>query len=154
MDVAQALTNLLSIPSLPGTYSLPGPSEMTYEYILTLISGLTYQPPSRAPTLPKPFALAIARLGQAIWWPTLCPDEVRRRYIDDVAAPGDWDKFGIVPDEIEQHAIAFVRRYRSAYVSPPAPLSSSGPGNDLRFAVAAGRTSRAQWCSPLRASLR
>ncbi|KAH9948833.1 NADH dehydrogenase [Amylocystis lapponica] len=117
MDVAQALTNLISMSALPDTFSLPGPSELTYEYLLTLVSHLTCQPPSRAPVLPKAVALALARAAQAVWWPTLSPDEVRRRYIDDVNVPGDWDKLGVVPDEIEQHAIAYVRRYRSACVS-------------------------------------
>jgi len=114
MDVAQALTNLISIPSMPGTYSLPGPSEMTYEYLLSLVANVTYNPASRAPVVPKAVALALARVAQAIWWPTLSPDEVRRRYINDADVPGDWDKFGVVPDEIEQHAIAYLRMYRSA----------------------------------------
>lgn len=114
MDVAQALTNILSIPSLPGTFSLPGPSEMSYEYLLALVSSITYNPPTRAPTLPKAVALALAKAGQAVWWPALSPDEVERRYIDDVDVPGDWDRLGVTPDEIEQHAITYLRRYRSA----------------------------------------
>ncbi|PCH40004.1 NADH dehydrogenase [Wolfiporia cocos MD-104 SS10] len=114
MDVAQALTNLLSVPALPGTINLPGPSTLTFEYLLALISSVTYNPPSRAPVVPKPVALALSKLAQRIWWPTLSPDEVTRRYLDDVDVPGDWDKVGVMPDEIEQHAITYLRRYRAA----------------------------------------
>ena len=57
------------------------------------------------------------KAAQAVWWPLLSPDEVARRYIDDSDAQGDWDVVGVEPDEIESHAIKYVRRYRSAYVS-------------------------------------
>lgn len=116
MDVAQALTNLLEKPVLPRTLSLPGPSTLTYEYLLELVSSLTYVPPSGAPTLPKPVALYLAKLAQSVWWPALSPDEVETRYIDDVQTPGDWDAVGVVPDEIETHAIKYLRMYRSACV--------------------------------------
>lgn len=128
MDVAQALTNLISIPSLPGTLSLPGPSTLTYAYILDLISTVTYNAPSRAPVVPKPIANLLAKVSQNVWWPVISPDEVTRRYLDDVGAGaeyaeekdekalGDWDKVGVVPDEMENHAITYLRRYRSAYV--------------------------------------
>ena len=107
------------MPALPGTFNLPGPSTLTYEYLLTLVSTITYNPPSRAPVVPKAVALALAKAAQAAWWPMLSPDEVIRRYIDDVDVPGDWDKFGVIPDEIEEHAITYLRRYRSAYVFLP-----------------------------------
>ncbi|THH27028.1 hypothetical protein EUX98_g7157 [Antrodiella citrinella] len=118
MDVAQALTNILTVPSLPGTLNLPGPSTLTYEYLLTLVSSLTYLPPSKAPVVPKKLATLLAKVAQQIWWPALSPDEVERRFIDDVDVPGDWDKLGVRPDEIEDHAITYVRRYRTAYVDP------------------------------------
>ncbi|ETW81816.1 hypothetical protein HETIRDRAFT_475334 [Heterobasidion irregulare TC 32-1] len=120
MDVAQALANLISVPALSRTLALPGPSTLTFEYLLELVSTMTYNPPSRAPVLPQRVALALARAAQAVWWPALSPDEVVRRFIDDVDAPGDWDAVGVVPDEIENHAITYVRRYRSAanYVRP------------------------------------
>ncbi|KAI0032552.1 NAD(P)-binding protein [Vararia minispora EC-137] len=121
MDVAQALANLERMDALPQIMSLPGPSTHTYAYLLELISTLTYNAPSGAPTLPKSLVLAAAGLLQrALFWPTLSPDEIERRYIDDVGADrdkkfsGDWDVVGIHPDEIERHAIAYVRRYRSA----------------------------------------
>jgi len=117
MDVAQALSNLVRMPAIDRTLALPGPSTLTYEYLLELVSTLTYNPPSRAPVVPKRIALALARVAQRIWWPTLSPDEVERRYIDDADTPGDWALVGVEPDEIENHAITYVRRYRSAYVT-------------------------------------
>ncbi|KAI0693982.1 NADH dehydrogenase [Cytidiella melzeri] len=117
MDVAQALTNILSMPSLPGTLNLPGPSTLTYDYLLALLSTVTYKPPSRAPVVPKRVALLLARVAQNVWWPALSPDEVERRYIDDSDVPGDWDKVGVELTEIEENALLYLRRYRSAYVN-------------------------------------
>lgn len=126
MDVAQALTNIISIPSLPGVLSLPGPSTLTYAYLLDLVSTVTYNPPSRAPVVPQAVAKFLAKISQNVWWPVISPDEVTRRYLDDVGAGaengeekdlGDWDKVGVVPDEMENHAITYLRRYRSACVN-------------------------------------
>lgn len=134
MDVAQALANLTSIPQLPGTLSLPGPSTLTYEYLLELVDSITLRAPSRAPVLPKAVASALAKAAQSVWWPALSPDEVIRRYIDDVDVAGDWAAVGMSePSEIENHAITYLRRYRSAenFVRPivfparPAPVVSS-----------------------------
>jgi NADH dehydrogenase (ubiquinone) 1 alpha subcomplex subunit 9 len=114
MDVAQALVNLMPLPPLPQTLSLPGPSTLTFQYLLDLVESIAITPPSRAPVLPKSVALALAKLGQAVWWPTLTPDEVERRFIDDVDVTGDWETVGVSPSEIESHAITYLRRYRSA----------------------------------------
>ena len=123
MDVAQAMSNINDIPSLPGTLNLPGPSEMSYEYLLNLVSHVTYRPPSSAPVVPKRIATLLAKTAQNVWWPALSPDEVERRFISDVQVPGDWDKVGIQPSEIEDHAITYLRRYRSAYVQTfPSPF--------------------------------
>lgn len=64
--------------------------------------------------VPKSVALALAKAAQYIWWPALSPDEVERRYINDSDVPGDWDQVGVEPTEIEDHAITYLRRYRSA----------------------------------------
>jgi NADH dehydrogenase (ubiquinone) 1 alpha subcomplex subunit 9 len=114
--VAQALANLLSHSRPSQTISLPGPSTLTYEYLLDLVSSVTLNPPSRAPVLPRPIATILSKLGQNVWWPALSPDEIIRRYVDDVDVPGDWDAVGIQPTEIEDMAIAILRRFRSAYV--------------------------------------
>lgn len=135
MDVAQALSNLVGMPIVDRTLALPGPSTLTYEYLLELVSTLTYNPPSRAPVIPKQVALALARAAQRIWWPALSPDEVERRYIDDADTPGDWAVVGVEPDEIENHAITYVRRYRSACVCilSASPLALARQGVPLLF---------------------
>ena len=88
MDVAHALSNLIGMPVIDRTLALPGPSTLTYEYLLELVSALTYNPPSRAPVVLKRVALALTRVAQRIWWPALSPDEVERRYIDDAEHSG------------------------------------------------------------------
>ncbi|KAH6911355.1 NADH dehydrogenase [Coprinopsis sp. MPI-PUGE-AT-0042] len=119
MDVAQALANLTRNPKVTGEINLP--------YLLELVESVTLRPPSRAPGLPKFMAQQIAKLGNTVWWPTLSPDEVTRRFIDDAEHAGNWDAVGIVPAEIEDHAITYLRRYRSAVnfvrpvVFPPRP---------------------------------
>jgi NADH dehydrogenase (ubiquinone) 1 alpha subcomplex subunit 9 len=161
MDVAQALTNILSMPSLPGTLNLPGPSTLTYDYLLALLSTVTYNAPTRAPVVPKPIATLLARLAQNVWWPALSPDEVERRYIDDSDVPGDWDKVGVVPTEIEENALLYLRRYRSAYVSRSfmktnLVLPSRWPPFNSRLcceiadvdSTLLGKTLCARWCCP------
>jgi NADH dehydrogenase (ubiquinone) 1 alpha subcomplex subunit 9 len=115
MDVAQGLANILSAPKIgAGTLSLPGPATLTYEYLLELVSSVTFNPPSSAPVVPKSVALVLSKLSQNIWWPSLSPDEIERRYIDDSDVPGDWNVFGIHPEDIETYATTYLRRYRSA----------------------------------------
>lgn len=104
----------MSHPQPGRTLNLPGPSTLTYQYLLDLVSSVTLHPPSRAPVLPEKLAGLIAGLGRGVWWPTLSPDEVARRYIDDAEVPGDWDAVGVEPSEIEPHAITYLRRYRTA----------------------------------------
>ncbi|KAF9527562.1 NADH dehydrogenase [Crepidotus variabilis] len=120
LDVAQSLVNLLSNPRPSSTINLPGPSTLTYEYLLDLVSSVTLQPPSRAPVLPKAAANILSKIGQNVWWPALSPDEVTRRYINDVDVEGDWDAVGVQPSEIEDSAIAHLRHYRTAenYLRP------------------------------------
>lgn len=125
MDVAQALGNLMGLSQLAGTVSLPGPRTLSSEYLLDLVSSVTYNPPSRSPVIPKRVALAVARGAQSVWWPLICPDEVERRYLDDVTVVGDWEAVGVVPDDIENHAITYLRRYRSAYVCSLRDVSMS-----------------------------
>jgi NADH dehydrogenase (ubiquinone) 1 alpha subcomplex subunit 9 len=115
-DVAQVLANLLPLPARSQTLSLPGPTTYTYNELLNLIQAFTHNAPTTAPTIPKSLALMGAKAAQLIWWPALSPDEVIRRYMDDSTVKGDWDAVGIVPEEVENVAINYLRRYRSAYV--------------------------------------
>ena len=138
MDVAQALTNLIGVPAMAATLSLPGPTTHTYNYLLELVASVLYEPITRAPTVPKPLALAATSLAQFAYFPMISPDEVRRRYIDDALSlpeqravedweipedvkpvaeiPGDWDKVGVTPEEIEQYALLYLRQYRTMCV--------------------------------------
>ncbi|KAL1736680.1 hypothetical protein EV714DRAFT_242078 [Schizophyllum commune] len=115
MDVAQALANLMEMPRIERTLNLPGPSTLTYEFLLDLVASVSLRPASAAPALPKGLAKWAANLvSKSVWWPTLSPDEIERRYIDDATVPGAWDVVGVTPSEIENHAITYLRRYRSA----------------------------------------
>jgi NADH dehydrogenase (ubiquinone) 1 alpha subcomplex subunit 9 len=100
----------------PGTFSLPGPVTFTLEYLLEFVQSVAYLQPSSIPYLPKPVMLAIARLAQLPWFPMISPDELERRYIDDADVEGDWDAFSVRPGRIEDHALAILRRFRSAFV--------------------------------------
>ncbi|KAF7982927.1 hypothetical protein HWV62_25214 [Athelia sp. TMB] len=114
IDVAQALANLMHSPRAEGTFSLPGPTEYTIEYLLELVQSVAYLKPSAIPYLPKPAMMAIAKIAQLAWWPMVSPDELQRRYIDDASVAGDWDAFGVKPAAVEDHILAYVRRFRSA----------------------------------------
>jgi len=146
MDVAEALSVMLTAPvtSTASTFALPGPKVHTFNSIQNLVSAMTMKPVTSAPTLPKPIATLLATaLNRGLWWPTVSPDEVERKYIDDFGVdamthvPKDvpagwaeeavakmtgidgeavksWGELDIYPDMIEEHAIKYLRRYRSA----------------------------------------
>ncbi|KAL7418564.1 Protein-lysine N-methyltransferase efm5 [Cryptotrichosporon argae] len=147
LDVAEALSLMLTAPvtSVASTFALPGPAVHTYQSILELISAMTLKPTSTALTVPKPLAKLFATLvNRGLWWPTVSPDEIERRYIDDAGAQllaesneqgpsgwasanqssaqtgvdgepvKSWGQLAMTPDHIEEHAIKYVRRYRSA----------------------------------------
>lgn len=153
MDVAEALNVMMTAPvtSTASTFALPGPKVHTFNSLQNLVSAMTMKPVSSAPTLPKPIATMLATmLNRGLWWPTVSPDEIERKYIDDFGVdamskvdleakpagwelPGgpakmvgidgeavkSWGELDIYPDQIEEHAIKYLRRYRSAYVSDP-----------------------------------
>lgn len=116
MDVAQGLTNLIYQPALARTLSLPGPQTFTIEQMFDLVQAITMNPASKAPHLPKFVAKLLARTSDFVWWPVLSPDQVERRYIDDANVEGDWDALGVVPDEIERHAVNYLQSYRAPSV--------------------------------------
>lgn len=114
LDVAQALSNLMHIAAPGQTLNLPGPNQYTYNDLMELIGAVTYNPVTRAPTIPKPLALFLTKMAQYVWWPLLSPDEVERRFLNDVDVKGDWDLLGLAPEQMENVAISYLRRYRSA----------------------------------------
>jgi NADH dehydrogenase (ubiquinone) 1 alpha subcomplex subunit 9 len=114
LDVARALARLSSMPPVPKTISLPGPQAYSIEYLLELVSSVTYRPASRSPHLPKPIAKLFSRVSGLVWWPALSQDQVERRYIDDASIEGDWDVFDFTPDALEEHALTYLQMYRSS----------------------------------------
>lgn len=72
--------------------------------------------------IPKIIAKTTAKAVDFIWWPTLSPDEIERRYINDTIDPNTktFADLGIEPQELESLALMFLRRYRSsAYFDQP-----------------------------------
>lgn len=114
LDVARALAHLASVPPVPRVLSLPGPQSYTIEYMLELISSVTFRPVSRSLHLPKSLAKFMSKVSGLVWWPVLSPDQIERRYIDDAGVTGDWDVFGFAPDALEQHILTYLQMYRSS----------------------------------------
>jgi hypothetical protein len=118
-DVAQAMANLTQEPKIHSTtFNLPGPVTFNYAEMQKLISLFTFRPVSGVPEVPKRIAEFLSKLSQLIWWPSLSPDEIERRFIDDVMVDGaqDWAALGVNPIEVEKVATLILRRYRSGYV--------------------------------------
>ncbi|GAA6029489.1 hypothetical protein JCM8097_003705 [Rhodosporidiobolus ruineniae] len=117
LDVASALNTMYTAPSTIGElYALPGPRTYTFEQLIHLAEALTLKK-LRGPNFPKPLLAALARAWDLVWWPTVSPDEVTRRYIDDLpVAPGvkGFADLGIEPDLLDDLAIIYLRRYRGA----------------------------------------
>nr|XP_018265705.1 NADH dehydrogenase (ubiquinone) 1 alpha subcomplex 9 [Kwoniella dejecticola CBS 10117]OBR87863.1 NADH dehydrogenase (ubiquinone) 1 alpha subcomplex 9 [Kwoniella dejecticola CBS 10117] len=147
MDVAAALDLMLNAPvtSVASTFALPGPVLHTFNSLASLVSSITLNPTSTAPTVPKQVAKLVATaLNRGIWWPTISPDEIERKYIDDLGVEAfstpnaekvksgweeayvtqtkgidgeevkSWKELDMIPDPIEEHAIKYLRRYRAA----------------------------------------
>jgi NADH dehydrogenase (ubiquinone) 1 alpha subcomplex subunit 9 len=86
-DVVSALATMLNAPltSTASTFVLAGPEKFTYNELLNLVSFFTMRPVSNFPTVPKPLAKLFATLvNRGVWWPTVSPDEIERKYIDDI----------------------------------------------------------------------
>ena len=119
-DVAQAMANITQNTKIQSTttFNLPGPVTFNHAEMQKLISLFTFRPVSGAPEVPKRFAMFLSKLSQRIWWPSLSPDEIERRFIDDVMvdAVQDWAALGVDPVEVEKIATSILRRYRSGYV--------------------------------------
>ena len=99
------------------SFSLASPKTYTIAQLRKLVESLTFRKIDRDFLNVPKFALSAAtRIGDLAWWPMLNPDELARRYVDDLPdAPGTkgWADLGITPDLIEDVAIIYLRRYRS-----------------------------------------
>lgn len=120
IDVAMALERMLNADntSMGQTFSLPGPKTYSIKQLLTLVESLTFTSVLKEGlNTPKWLAMAAAKIGDKAWWPMISPDEITRRYIDDLPdRPGtkSWEDLGMQPDAIEEAAIVYLRRYRPA----------------------------------------
>lgn len=97
------------------TFSLPGPKTYTYNDLLALCEARTLKKLTGFNT-PKPIASLITRLWENVWWPTISPDEVTRRFLDDKepeAGTLGFADLNITPGVLEELAIIYLRRYRS-----------------------------------------
>lgn len=117
---------MLSAPSTASsTFALAGPKTYTYATLMSLIESVTLKKLS-GPNFPKPMLMLAARLWDFVWWKTVSPDEVTRRYLDDVSAAEElravgvngellkgFAELGIEPDVVEDAAITYLRRHRS-----------------------------------------
>jgi len=133
-DVAQGLANIARLPELDGQMlSLSGPIPFTYNELEQLISLFTFHPVSTLPEAPRWLANYLSKISQLIWWPSLSPDEIERRFISapETDSSEDWAKVGVQPTEIENVALSILRRYRSGrnftrpVVLPNAPKRTS-----------------------------
>ncbi|CAD6573292.1 MAG: hypothetical protein TREMPRED_000769 [Tremellales sp. Tagirdzhanova-0007] len=147
LDVASALCTMLNAPitATASTFVLPGPQAYTYNELLNLVTFFTMKPVPNYPTVPQGLAKLFATiLNRALWWPTVSPDEIERKYVDDAgletlfapqqeSKPSGWGTSGsaamrgidgepvkgwaeldIEPALIEHHAIKYLRRYRDS----------------------------------------
>ncbi|WFD25964.1 Protein-lysine N-methyltransferase efm5 [Malassezia nana] len=119
LDVAQALVTIAQNDALSmgETFSLYGPKTYTVRELLQIVEDITYQKiVSPEVNVPRPVFSALAKFGEKIaWWPMFNADEVTRRFIDEVPAPGTkgFADLGITPDVLEDVAIMYLRRFRS-----------------------------------------
>ncbi len=131
INVAQALEIMMDADntSMGQTFSLASPRYYTIEELRNLVQSLTMKKLVREGVNVPKFAMRLAtRAGDQAWWPMLSPDELERRYVDDLPdAPGtkSWADLGMEPDKIEDVAITYLRMYRS-HLHYELPVEGSG----------------------------
>ena len=116
------------VTSTGQTFSLAGPKTYTIEEILAVVNQLTHRKIVRSLNVPKPLLKLATKVADLAWWPMLNPDELDRRYIDDLPdepATKSWADLGIEPENLEDVAITYMRRYRS-HLHYERPIESGG----------------------------
>jgi NADH dehydrogenase (ubiquinone) 1 alpha subcomplex subunit 9 len=117
LDVASALNviNDAERTTLGKTISLPGPKTYTMDQVFDIVEAETYRK-LRGFNVPASIAKIAAGLYENVWWPTVCPDEITRRFIDDKEPEEGtlgFGDLGITPEPLEDLAVVYLRRYRS-----------------------------------------
>lgn len=131
IDVAHALEIMMDaeVTATGSTFSLAGPRTYTITQLLALVQSLTFNKTLREGLNVPHWALRLAaRIGDKAWWGMLSPDEVDRRYVDDLPdEPGtkSWADLAMEPDTIEEVAIVYLRRYRN-HLRFEQPVETSG----------------------------
>ena len=117
LDVAEAMKIMMTADSTMGqTFSLPGPKAYSFEELIKIAEVETVHK-LQGLNIPKAVASMVTRIWENVWWPTISPDEVTRRCMDDLPdEPGtlSWEYLGIKPDSLEELAVIYLRRHRSA----------------------------------------
>lgn len=122
------------------TFSLGGPKQYTINQMLALVQAMTFEKIVRPGlNIPKPLMMTAAKLGDLVWWPMLSPDEVTRRYIDDLQDDPQtlgFKDLGITPDFLEDVAVVYLRRYRSnLYFETPHETSGLRLNKNKKYRV-------------------
>jgi NADH dehydrogenase (ubiquinone) 1 alpha subcomplex subunit 9 len=117
-DIAEAMYIMMDAEetSVGQTFSLPGPKTYTYNDLINIAETRTLQK-LRGPNMPRWLISGLTKAWENVWWPTISPDEIVRRYMDDKdPQPGTlgFKELGITPDVLDDLAIVYLRRYRSS----------------------------------------
>jgi len=117
-DVALALELMLHNDSTAGqTYELCSDFNYSMKEIIGIVEQWTLRKPLLV-NLPKPVFLALAWALEFLWWPTVCRDEVKRQFIDQVidTSAKTWrDIPGMhPPSPLDGYPMGFLRVYRHA----------------------------------------
>lgn len=115
VDVAAALERIGYDDATAGkTFELFGPEEMTMAAVHELVQNAT-NTEIRQFNLPKKLHQAFAAATQYIYWPTLCPDQIERMFINQVVDKNasTFADLGIQPAQLEKLVIKYVRHWRN-----------------------------------------
>jgi len=119
------------------TYEFFGPREYTMNQLYDIADEILITRRTRV-NVPKPLAIAITRLLQLSPWPFISPDEIERYFIDEKISNNEnvktFEDLGIVPQTLEDTAIATLRDHRKSAVfdRPITPTLSSDKATLLR----------------------
>lgn len=115
LDVAAALEQIGYDDSTVGkTYELYGPKEYSVAQVHAMVQEAT-QSELRQINLPKQVYQFISGLTQHIYWPTICPDQVERMFIDQIVdeTACTFQDLGIKPAVLDDLVLKYVRHWRS-----------------------------------------
>jgi NADH dehydrogenase (ubiquinone) 1 alpha subcomplex subunit 9 len=114
IDVGRALETIAYDDSTAGqTFELYGTREYSKQQVAYLIYKMILKDKKRV-NLPKPVLKLLAKVMNMAWWPTYCPDEIEREFIDQTIDPTSktFKDLGIVPGELDDLAFQYIRNYR------------------------------------------